>query len=42
MNNQHIDSVSDSAYSQGEIGVAASSNGNPTEVVFTNAKVWTL
>jgi len=42
VNNQHIDSVSDSTYSQGEIGVAASSISNPTEVVFTNAKVWTL
>lgn len=28
-----------STFSQGEIGVAASSIGNPTEVVFTNAKV---
>jgi hypothetical protein len=42
VNNQHVDSVSDSTYSQGEIGVVASSNGNPTEVVFSNAKVWTL
>ncbi len=42
VNNQHVDSVSDSTFSQGEIGVAASSTGNPTEVVFTNAKVWTL
>ncbi len=42
VNNQNVDNVSDSTYSQGEIGVAASSNGNPTEVVFSNAKVWTL
>lgn len=42
VNNQHIDSVSDSTYSQGEVGVAASSNGSQTEVVFSNAKVWTL
>jgi len=42
VNNQHVDSVSDSTYSQGKIGVAASSNGNLTEVVFSNAKVWTL
>jgi serine/threonine protein kinase len=42
VNNQQIDSVSDSTYSHGEIGVAASSIGNPTEVVFSNAKVWTL
>ena len=42
VNNQQIESVSDSAYSQGEIGVAASSIGNLTEVVFSNARVWTL
>ena len=42
VNKQQIYFVIDSTYSQGEIGVAASSNGNPTEVVFTNAKVWTL
>jgi hypothetical protein len=41
VNNQQIDNVSDSTFSQGEIGVAASNN-NLTEVVFTNAKVWTL
>ena len=42
VNNQHIDSVTDSTFSQGEIGVAASSNSNLTEVVFSDAKVWTL
>jgi len=42
VNNQHMDSVSDSTYSQSEIGVAAFANSNPTEVVYSNAKVWTL
>lgn len=42
VNDQHIDSISDSTFSQGEIGVAAFSTGNQTEVVFSNAKVWTL
>jgi len=41
VNNQKIDSVSDSAHSQGQIGVAATDVNNPTEVVFSNAKVWT-
>jgi eukaryotic-like serine/threonine-protein kinase len=42
VNGQHIDSVTDSTFSQGEIGVAASSNGNLTEVVFSRAMVWTF
>ena len=41
VNNQKIDSVSDSAHSQGQIGVAATDLKNPTEVVFSDAKVWT-
>ncbi len=42
VNNQQVDSASDSSYSQGEIGVAASDVSNQTEAVFSNAKVWTL
>ena len=42
VNNQRIDSVTDSAFSQGQIGVAASDNSHLTEVVFSNAKVWTF
>jgi len=42
VNGQNIGSVSDSTYSQGEIGVAADDVSNPTEVVFSNAKVWTF
>ena len=41
VNHQKIDSVSDSSYSQGQIGVAASDVNSPTEVVFRDAKVWT-
>ena len=42
VNNKNIDSVSDGTYSQGVIGVAAVSFGNPTVAVFSNAKVWTF
>lgn len=43
LNHQNIDSVTDSTYSQGKIGLYASSYyGNPTEVQFSNVKVWTL
>ncbi len=41
VNNQKIDSYSDSSYSQGQIGVAATDLKSPTEVVFSDAKVWT-
>ena len=42
-NNKKIDSVNDSTYTQGQIGVFESDlHGNgTTEVVFSNAKVWT-
>src|SRR5438309_889978 len=42
VNDQLINSIQDSNYSQGQIGVEADSNNSPTEVVFTNAKVWTF
>lgn len=41
VNHQKIASVSDSTYSQGQIGVAADCSSNPTEVVFSNVRVWT-
>ena len=41
VNDQKIDSVSDSSYSQGGIGVFASGVNGPTEVAFNDAKVWT-
>ena len=40
VNMQHIASVSDGTYSQGQIGVIAESTQNPTEVVFKNVEVW--
>lgn len=40
INMQLIASVSDSTYNSGKIGVVAENISNPTEVVFTNAKVW--
>lgn len=42
VNKQFLISVSDSAYSSGKIGVFASAVTHPTDVVFTNAEVWTL
>ena len=43
VNNQQIDSLTDPTYSQGQIGVLAENDtSNPTEVVFSNARVWTL
>jgi hypothetical protein len=42
VNHQLIDHVNDSTYSSGQIGLIALpySSGNPTEVVYNNAKVW--
>jgi Flp pilus assembly protein TadG len=45
VNHQKVTSVNDSTYSHGQIGVAASpfaNAGHPTEVVYSNARVWTL
>ena len=45
VNHQLIDSVNDNTYSSGRIGVIVDpigGNGYPTEVVFSNAKVWTV
>lgn len=42
VNNQKIYSRSDSTYSHGQIGFIADASNNPTEVVYSNAKVWTL
>ena len=42
VNQKKITSVSESTYSQGQIGVAAKDeNGSTTQVVFSDAKVWT-
>jgi serine/threonine protein kinase len=45
VNHQLIDSVNDNTYSSGQIGVIAypyGNSGNPTEVVYSNVKVWTI
>ena len=42
VNKQQITSVTDSTYTSGEIGLAADYINGPTEVVYTNAKVWQL
>jgi hypothetical protein len=42
INQQNITSITDTTYSQGQIAVVAEEINNPTEVAFTNAKVWTF
>ncbi len=42
LNQQLLTTITDSTYSQGQIGVTAEDLNNATEVVFTNAKVWKL
>lgn len=42
VNHQQIASVTDSTFSTGKIGIMANPISNPTEVIFSNAKVWTL
>ena len=42
VNQQYLASVTDSTYSQGQIGLAAQSQGDPTEVAFSNAQVYAL
>ncbi len=45
VNHQLITSATDSTYSHGQIGVEANpfvNNGHPTEVVYSNARVWML
>ena len=42
VNNHMVNSVADTTYNQGEVGVAVSNSANPTEAIFTNAKVWTF
>jgi hypothetical protein len=37
-----IESVSNNAYSQGQIGLIAEDINSPTDVAFSNARVWTL
>ncbi len=41
INMQKVASVSDTTYNSGQIGVVAENTGDPTDVVFSNAKVWT-
>lgn len=42
VNQQYLASISDSTYSSGEIGFFGEDQTNPTDVAFTNFKVWTL
>ncbi len=42
VNKQYITSVNDNSYSHGQIAVAAENEGNSTEVLFSDAKVWAL
>jgi hypothetical protein len=42
VNDQRIDSASNSAYSSGQIGLAAAYLTGPTEVTFSHARVWRI
>ncbi len=42
INRQQITSITDTTFSQGQIAVVAEESNTPTEVAFTNAKVWTF
>ncbi|HEY4034112.1 MAG TPA: protein kinase [Ktedonobacteraceae bacterium] len=42
INGQKVGSASDSAYSQGSIGLVASAYNNATTVTYQNARVWTI
>ena len=42
MNSNLLATVTDSTYSSGQIGVAASENSNATDAAFSNAKVWKM
>jgi hypothetical protein len=42
INQQQIASVQDNSYSQGGIGLCADAITNSTEVVYSQAKVWTF
>jgi len=42
MNGQFVTRVSDSSYSAGQIGLLAGDYTHPTEVAFSNLKVWSL
>jgi hypothetical protein len=41
VNKQKIASASDGTFNHGQIGLLADSNNQPTEVAFTDVKVWT-
>lgn len=42
LNQHYLDSASDGSYTSGKLGVFGESVTHPTDVAFTNAKVWTL
>ena len=42
MNKQQVTSVTDSTFSQGQIGLVADAGNDQTEVAFSNARVWKL
>ena len=42
VNQQLVTSVNDNTYTNGQIGVVAYDQGSPAQVVYSNAKLWTL
>ena len=41
VNGQKLTSVTNNAYTQGQVGMVADSYNNPTGVLFSNARLWT-
>jgi len=42
INSQKVGNASDSAYSQGSIGLVAGAYNNATTVTYQNARIWTI
>ena len=42
VNSQKITSITNTTYTRGQVGVVADSTNNATQVLFTNARLWTL
>jgi len=42
INGQFVDKVEDTTFKSGNIGVVADNFGNPTDIIFSNVKVWKL
>jgi hypothetical protein len=41
LNHQQIDTINDTTYANGQVSLLCYEVGNPTEVAFSNARLWT-